>query len=169
MFCPKCATENEVQQGYCRQCGQRLSGVRLALEGSADQSLEKLKAGEKWIGGGSATLAAFTVIALAIALLGLAAHDLSFGYIAFLNLVLGSFIGLPLIYFGKSRLKRAARLLTGPQTEQTRANLDQSPRRDDLLTSELNADPSRMRIPGSVAEHTTLDLQRPDRVRRESE
>lgn len=117
MFCPRCAAENELQQSYCRQCGQALSDVRLALEGNAEQSLEKLRAGQKWIGGGSASLLAFTSIALVIAILGVALHDLSFGYIAFINLILGSFIGLPLVYFGKAKVKRAGLLLSKYQGE----------------------------------------------------
>ena len=158
MFCPRCAAQNESEQGYCRQCGQALSGVRLALEGSSRQSLEKLKAGEKWISGGSFTLVAFTLIAVAIAILGIAAHDLSFGYIALINLLLGSFIGLPLVYLGKAKLKHAARLLS---TSASALALDEK-HQDTLLTTGLNADLSRLPVHGSVTEHTTLELREPE-------
>ena len=158
MFCPVCASQNELEQAYCRQCGQALSSVRLALEGNPEQSLEKLKAGEKWISGGSATLVAFSLIAVAIAVLGIAAHDLAFGYIAFLNLILGSCIGLPLVYFGKVRLKRAARLLSKSQSEATPATLGQTRQTDDLLTTRLEADARRLHAGNSVTEHTTFDL-----------
>jgi hypothetical protein len=163
MFCPKCAAENDPEQAYCRQCGQRLSGVRLALEGRADQSLEKLKSGEKVISGGGAALAAFTLIAVAIALLGILVHDLSFGYIAFINLLLGALTGLPLVYLGKARLKRAAYLLVRPDADPTHARLDPTSPKNDLLTAELNAGLARPQLQGSVTEHTTLDLNRSDR------
>lgn len=104
------------------------------------------------------------MIALAIAILGVVLHDLEFGYIAFINLLLGSFIGLPLVYFGKARLKRAARLLTRSHTESA---LDEK-RADNLLTAGLNADLPRVPLQDSVTEHTTLNLQRSDRARRES-
>jgi len=168
MFCPRCATENDREQGYCRQCGQRLLGVRLALEGSTDQSLEKLKAGEEWIKGGSAILVVFGAIALAIGLFGVAVAKLEFGYIALINILLGSFIGLPIVYFGKSKVKGAARLLMRSETETTPPLLDQaqphllnqSQPPNELLTSGLNKDLASLPPPASVTEHTTLDLKR---------
>ena len=30
MFCPRCATQNELAQNYCRHCGPLLSGARLS-------------------------------------------------------------------------------------------------------------------------------------------
>jgi hypothetical protein len=139
------------------------------LEGKTDQSLEKLKASEKWIRGGSATLVAFTVIASAIAILGIALHDLSFGYIAFINLILGPLIGLPLIYFGQSRLKRAGHLLSksSPET-MPQSSLKQS-RGEELLTAGLRTDHPQLPAPRSVTEHTTLDLEVSDRARRETQ
>jgi hypothetical protein len=164
MFCPACASQNEVEQGYCRQCGQALSGVRLALEGNAEESLEKLKAGEKWIKGGNATLLAFSLIAVAIAALGIVAHDLSFGYIAFLNLLLGSCIGVPLVYCGRVKLKGAVRLLSSSQNETTSATLVQARQTDELLTTQLKSVVPRLPARPSVTEHTTLDLQKPHRT-----
>jgi len=166
MFCPKCATQNELEQGYCRQCGQALSSVRLALEGSADQSLEKLKAGEKWITGGSATLVVFTLIALAITFVGVALNDPTFSYIAIINFLLGAFVGLPLVYVGKAKVKRGARLLSSSQTQSNQSALHQIPQPDNRLTTGLNSDLPRLPVQGSVTEHTTLHLSGSEQVRR---
>jgi hypothetical protein len=159
MFWPRCATQNELERGFCRQCGQRLSGVRLALEGSAEQSLEKLQAGEKWISGGSATLVVFTLIALVVGILGAALNDPTFSYIALVNLLLGSFIGLPLVYFGKARLKQAKLLMSKLPDASPHLTLDQAQRSDNLLTTELRSDFARLPQPGSITEKTTLNLQ----------
>src|SRR5262249_41910369 len=140
MFCPRCSAQNELQQGYCRQCGQALSGVRLALEGSTDQSLKKLKASQEWINGGTATLVVFTLIGLAITALGFALQSPALTNIALLNLLLGLIIGLPLVYVGKVSLKRAARLLSKSQTESGHSVLEQTQRPDKLLTTGFRAD-----------------------------
>ena len=169
MFCPSCGTQNELQQGYCRQCGQALSGVRLALEGSADQSLEKLKASLEWINGGSTTLVVFTLIGLAIAIIGFASNSPVFSNIAIINLLLGLAIGLPLILGGRAKLKRGARLLSKSQTESGQSTLGQTRRPDSLLTTGLNADLHRVPTQGSVTEHTTLDLQGRERFPSQAE
>lgn len=43
MFCPRCATENNEQQKYCRQCGTPLTYVRAALEGHIDKALAQME------------------------------------------------------------------------------------------------------------------------------
>ena len=159
MFCPRCSAQNELQQGYCRQCGQALSGVRLALEGSADQLLGKLRASEKWIRGGTNALVVFTLIALAIAFLGIALTNPALSNIAMINLLLGLVIGLPLIYLGRIKLKRAARLLSQAQAESSQAVLEQDQHPESLLTPGLDAGLRRVPAQSSVTEQTTLDLQ----------
>ena len=64
MFCPGCGTQNELKQGYCRQCGQALSGLRLTLEGTAERSLEKLRGARELINAGGATLLIFSLLAV---------------------------------------------------------------------------------------------------------
>jgi len=158
VFCPRCSAENRSEQGYCRQCGQALSGVRLALDGNAARSLEKLGAGEKWLNAGTAALLAFTLIAVAIAGLGIAIQNSSLAFSAIINLLLGSVIGLPMIYYGKARVKRAARLLSGSDSEPAPEKLGQLPQRDELSTSGLNSDFAKLPSPGSVTEQTTYEL-----------
>jgi hypothetical protein len=159
MFCPRCGAQNELEQGYCRQCGQSLSDVRLALEGSAGQSLERLKASSKWIGIGGTTLIVQALIALSMTILGIVLVNPTLSYIAIVNLSIGLAVGLPLIYAGKSNLKRAARLLSKSQTESGHSVPEQTHRPNDLLTTDLN----KLPVPGSVTENTTFDLQRSER------
>ena len=158
MFCPSCGAQNEPSQWYCRQCGQGLSAVQLAVEGKADQSLKRLQAGEWWVTQGSATVAAFTVIGVALAILGFALHDPTFSGIALINLLLGLAIGLPIIYVGRANLKRATRLLSRSQMESGISAIDQIAPPGALLTAGLNADLRGPLAQGSVTEHTTLDL-----------
>ena len=33
MFCPRCSSQNRLEQKFCRSCGLSLSSVRLAVEG----------------------------------------------------------------------------------------------------------------------------------------
>jgi hypothetical protein len=162
MYCPKCSTQNEPQQAYCRQCGQALAGVQLAVEGNTDQSLEKLNASQKWVSAGSATLITFTLIGLAIAIPGFASNNAALSDIAIINLLLGSVIGLPLIYAGKASLKRAARLLSKSQPQSGHSSLDRAQQTDRLLTKGLDADSVTTSVPGSVTEHTTLNLHEAD-------
>lgn len=169
MFCPKCGTENEAQQGYCRQCGQALSGVRLALEGNTERSLEKLKASQKWVNGSSTTLVACTMLGLAITILGFILNDPVLSNIALINLFLGLVIGLPLIFVGKASLKRGARLLSESQTETDQLRFVQNHRADKVLTTGLSADLLAVSGHGSVTEHTTLDLEVQGHVRRKPE
>jgi Na+/phosphate symporter len=129
----------------------------LALEGSVELWLERLKAGQELISAGSVTLVVFSLIGLILAILGIAAHKLEFGYIAFINLIMGSFVGLPLLFVGKARLKRATRQLS---TSQVESNILDQKRSDDLLTTGLTAESPGLTVQGSVTEHTTLDLQR---------
>jgi uncharacterized membrane protein YvbJ len=168
MFCPRCGTQNELKQGYCRQCGQALSSVRLAIEGNADQSLKKLKASQERINAGSAVLSVFTVIGLAIAALSFALHTPTLIGIALINLVLGLIIGLPLLYAGKFSLKRAVRLLSKSPNEKHQTVLDQAIETDKLLTNGLSADLPSLQVPGSVTEHTTLNLQESNRANRKT-
>jgi hypothetical protein len=81
-----------------------------------------------------------------------------------LNLLLGSFVGLPLVYFGKAKLKRAIRLLSKSQTEPTLSVLDQAQRWDSLPAAGLNEESLNLATQDSVTEHTTLNLPRSEHI-----
>jgi len=154
MFCPRCGTENDLKQGYCRQCGQLLTDVRLALQGAATESLAKLKSGAHVMNGGIATVAVFTLIAVIITLIGVLFGHPILGTIAMINALLGVLIGLPLVMVGKMRVRQAARLLS---SSPERRALD-AERRNEAITSGPQSDFNRL-APGSVTENTTLDLK----------
>jgi hypothetical protein len=157
MYCPRCGVQDDLNQGYCRRCGQALAVVQLAIDGQADESLERLKASAKRIGQGTTTIVVFTFIALAITLAGLAIEEPVFGFIALLNLLLGLSFGLPLVFLGRSSLNRAARLLSRPDALKYRSGLEHR-RSEKVITGDLNVS---LREPGpsSVTDHTTLDLE----------
>ena len=161
MFCPRCATENALEQGYCRQCGQSLSDVRMALEGSATESLRKLQAGAKLMNGGIATLISFILIALLLSVLGIALGNPVLSSIGMLNVLLGALIGFPLVFVGKANVKRATRLLSGTQHQISRRTAGSVHRPGDLLTTDLEKGTHSVSAPGSVTEHTTLELHEP--------
>jgi hypothetical protein len=166
MFCPRCATENSLEQGYCRQCGQALSDVRLALEGSSTEALEKLRAGAKWMNGGIATLISFTLIAFFLALGGIALGDPTLTYIGMLNVFLGALIGYPILFIGKTSVKRASRLLSKSQSQIGSGAHAQLQEPGALLTRGFDQNTPRVTDPGSVTEHTTFDLREREDITR---
>jgi|SRR5215510_2012174 len=164
VYCPRCATENELEQGFCRHCGQSLADLQLALEGRATEALDRLKAGAKWMNGGIATLISFTFIAILIAIAGVAVGNPSLSSIAMINVLLGALIGLPLVFIGKARVKRATRLLSGTQPQIGHGGSNALRRPSELLTTGLDKSAQSVRAPGSVTEHTTFDLQERGRI-----
>jgi len=158
MFCPRCGTENGLEQGYCRQCGQALSDVRLSLEGKATQSLESLLAGSKWMNGGIAVIIVFTIIALFIAIGGVVLGHPTLSTIAMINVLLGALIGLPLVFLGTAQVRRATRLLSGSQNRIGQGGINRFQPPNDLLTTGLNQDERRVPSSASVTEHTTVNL-----------
>ena len=154
MFCPGCGIENDSARGYCRQCGQSLSDVRLALQGAASESLAKLKSSAQVMNGGIATLAVFTLVAVIITLIGVAVGAPELSTIAMVNVAFGALIGWPLVIVGKLRVRQATRLLSG--SPEPRA-LD-AERRNVAITPGPQSDFNRL-APGSVTENTTLDLK----------
>lgn len=158
MFCPRCATQNDLAQNYCRQCGQPLSGVRLDLEGIRRRSLE-LKKGERLIRMGTATLIVFNLITLIVALTTLTTTGLTPSILSIIfDLVLGLGIGVPLILVGKSRYRRAT-FLPG-EIEPAHSLPDRTRPLDQLTTAGLGTNLDRLPEQGSVTEHTTLNLKR---------
>jgi uncharacterized OB-fold protein len=57
MYCPQCGTQNEPRQSFCRQCGQRLMSLQLALDGRVDEvSAIFSKAEDLLIAGAASTI-----------------------------------------------------------------------------------------------------------------
>lgn len=164
MFCPRCGAPNETDQGFCRQCGQSLSDVRLALAGGLASSLEKLKAGEKMVHGGAVTLAVFALIGLAIAIVSLVLTGPAYNVSIIVNLALALAVGLPLVLAGRANLRRAARTLADARDGSGRASLDEAGRPTEPLPAGLEADLQRLPACGSVTEETTLELKRSEPV-----
>jgi len=152
MFCPRCATENELAKAYCRQCGLGLSDLRLALDGVPTESLNKLRSGAHLMNGGIGTLAVFMLIAVIISLLGVTQGHPVLIAIAMLNAVLGALIGLPLVVAGKVYISQASRLLSSKDSKQS---IDSE--RIQSLNAGYESTSNRL-PPASVTEHTTLHL-----------
>ena len=159
MFCPQCGTQNDARQSYCRQCGQPLSTVRLALEGSADEALAKFKKGSDSVAGGLVTIGIFLINAIIAFLIGGV-------WPAAIAIVLGLLIALPIIIAGTVRLQRAERLLAD-RNKSDGPSLGPSGRRHASLPTAPTTDPlgSNLSLPDSVTEHTTFELH-PTRPKR---
>lgn len=151
MFCPRCGTENDSGQGYCRRCGLSLPAVALALEGRIDEALGKL-------GRGVGSLSAGVVV-IACGLL----NALVNGYFAawqsaVVSAAVGSAVGVPLIAAGLARVARAKRLLN-PAEESGRGTRAGESGREELPEAHTKILSQGRAEPGSVTEHTTLELE----------
>lgn len=156
MYCPQCGIHNEPKQSYCRQCGQGLMSVQLALDGRVDEATAKFKKAEDLLAGGLLTFAIFVltgIISLVIA-----------GLVPFaINVILGFIICLPIVIKGLMRVDHLRRLLD-PQEEAGKLLPGQAARPVAELPSARTTDSldSRLPIPGSVTEHTTFSLKTPE-------
>jgi len=167
MFCPKCSAQNELNQGYCRQCGQSLSGVRLALDGRPVESLAAMRAGERLIHGGCITLVVFTLIALLVSIISAILTGATYNISIIINLLLGLVIGLPLILIGRAKLRCATYLLSKAQHESGPSLPDRIPGSVAQL-NDIKTDFHGFPAQGSVTEDPTLDLKRAERARPKS-
>jgi len=125
----------------------------MALEGTASESLAKLKSASHVMNGGIATLAVFTLIGVIITLLGIVLGHPALSAVGMLNAVLGVLIGLPLVIVGKSRVRQAVRLLSSTQSRTLEVE-----RQNEAITSDRQSDFKRL-APGSVTENTTFNLE----------
>jgi hypothetical protein len=157
MFCPKCSTENLLDQKYCRQCGLQLANVRLSLEGRLDEAAEKVKKGEESIASGLLILGIFFFIAIVSVSLAVVLGKGAF-FSGALNLILGLIFGLPAILAGLSRIRSANRLLN---PHQAKASLPGPAKPGVLLPPAPDTDPSiaTLQQPDSITEHTTYELK----------
>jgi len=151
-----------VEQAYCRQCGQSLSGIQWVLDGNIPESQKRLEAAEKWTRAGNSTLIAFISIAVMIAILGMAIGNSALSTIAMMNVLGGALIGFPLLFVGNAKLIKAKRLVSQatvnnqPAIAGTSRKELRTPQTAELLTP-VNQ--------GSVTEHTTLHLTNPNPTR----
>ena len=160
MICPRCGTENDLEQSYCRQCGLTLSTVRLALEGQLDEAMVKIKNARKTLHNG----AGITGMSILILILGHLIGAIG-GSVLILTpfdlVVVGmiSFIGVPLILKGALGIERANNLLGG-KDKPSALTLGQRERSSTALPSAdtANLPDARLQFPGSVTEHTTIHL-----------
>lgn len=157
MFCPRCGTENKLEQHYCRQCGLTLPAVKLALEGDVDEavgSLKKSKTALEW--------------GLIIVVLGLLNAGINAFFHAWQSAIfsgaVGLLVGKALILIAMLRIWRANKLLNPPEkkVEPEASALNQSEYANSALppaptTEELSPVPAR---PASVVESTTIKLKR---------
>ena len=157
MFCPRCNTQNESEQKYCRQCGLPLGSIRVALEGHAEEAFSKYQKGGGALSAGAITL----IVCVLIALLNSFLSSEPRNYGALINLLIGLLVALPLIITGLVRLSRAERLLKGKdlaiplirgQTDEPELLPPASHKIDPLAES--------MSAQNSVTEQTTLKLKR---------
>ncbi|HEY7785735.1 MAG TPA: zinc ribbon domain-containing protein [Pyrinomonadaceae bacterium] len=146
MFCPKCGTENSLEQKYCRHCGQSLAGVRLALEGRVDRAISTLqnemKSTRHWIRIGM----------ILFVLLAALATILSDGRIGLVNVASAALILIiTLIFFLLLvlRSRRAAQLLNAEEP---------SPLLPGASAAELS-EAKTVTLSSSVVEQTTRELE----------
>ena len=83
MYCPRCNTQNESEQKYCRQCGLPLTSIGLALEGRIDEALLEYQKG----GGALSAAAVILMVCVLVALLNffLSSEPRSYGVL--INLI----------------------------------------------------------------------------------
>ena len=156
MFCPRCATENNSELKFCRNCGQALASVRLALDGRVDQAITNLKSEQKL-----AIHRVRIVISVFLILTALATL-LTGGRVGIVNVASAAvLLIITLIFFLHLalRTRRVARLLD-PETQSGDLKIDQMKSSGSSLpeakTAVLNV--SAAETPMSVAERTTLKL-----------
>lgn len=154
MFCPKCGTQNLIEQKYCRSCGHHLAAHTVALEARVDDASAYLRKGSLLVSSGLIVVGVAKLNILASFFLG---SD-KFGVI--LNLLILLLIAVPLITFGLICIGQAKRALAPKQQDGDRAitsaDLDQLPA----------ADTDRSISIPSIVEHTTLELKEPERARK---
>ena len=160
MFCPRCGIENTPEQKFCNKCGLQLGGVALALEGRVDAAITEIDKAARRLNG---TLKALGIFFL-IVLVGLLLKG-QLGVFSFLgSATLGIVVALPFVIMILQRMRRAKRLLNRQAAPEGPA-IDQSERPDVQLPPAPINDPNIVTpdIQGSVMEHTTHKLKRPDR------
>lgn len=144
MFCPKCASKNEIGQSYCRQCGQSLEVVGLVMDGSIDKAFVKYEKGYDSLIGGLLTFAIFLLI-------GLGSLIFLKPWVLVANVIIGLAISLPFVIKGMRQIDSGAKLME-PGSPPVLPSADPA---QELPAASYMADPL---APGSVTENTTREL-----------
>ena len=162
MFCPRCNTENNLEQKYCRQCGLQLTGVRIALRGGLDEALARHKNGERTLFGGGI----FLIFSVLTALANIFLNRGPWNYAVIINLLIGLVIAVPLITIGTVRLRRARHDLQAKDEEGQLAS--DHPQGQERLAPSAHSTGrllSPVEAPDSITERTTRHLTTWERER----
>jgi hypothetical protein len=154
MYCPQCAAQNESGQQYCRNCGQQLGTVLLALEGRIDQALSEYKSGTERLGRSLVPVTFFFIVfCFMLAVQGL----WPFLAVLIAFIIIMSFRLIP----GISRIKHANELLPR-RNDPLKLISNVSGQTDKAIVEEtsISALQSEGSYKPSITEHTTHDLRR---------
>ncbi len=158
MFCPKCGAQNRTDQKFCRNCGQSLPAVRLALEGKVDEAVAELKQAVEKLGSGLFTLSIFILLALI--------NYFLWDEGMLINLLLGVIITGRWIYRALDKADKARKLLElqeKPKDPTQQSAFEAPDRANAALQPVPDTDPNlSSSVPDSVIEHTTLKLKEPE-------
>ena len=153
MYCPHCGIHNEREQRFCRQCGQPLGSVQLALDGRIDEVRDRFDKAEDLVAAGLLIFSIFFVsgfVSLFIA---------GSGYFVF-SAILGFVICLPIVLTGLVRVDRLGKALT-PKEKSGEVILKQVEHSAAVLPESRKTDSLPSGAPSSVTEHTTFTLRVP--------
>jgi len=157
MFCPRCGTENDDAQKYCRQCGLPFSPLRLAREGRAESALTLYKNGSGSVAAGAITL----TVCVLVAVLNVFMSSGPRNYGVLVNLLIGLSAAVPMMILGIACARRAERLLEGQCSSagDLLKNRDHEPELPLPIDHETNLLPVNVAALGSVMEATTHQLK----------
>ena len=159
MYCPRCGTQNKLEQKFCRQCGLALPGVRLALEARLEDATTQLKEGYDNLGAAVGTMGFF--------LLAVLINFFLWDWGVIINLVLGLLITLRWFRRGFKQLEYAQKLLNAKDLPTRPVNaqpaLETAPQAQAALPPVPDTDPLAVTPTpvASVTEHPTLTLKQP--------
>lgn len=156
MFCPQCGADNDVDKRYCRNCGQGLSAVRLALDGRVEAAI-KMSEGER------RQMPHRIRVGLAVFLMVVGvATIVSGGRIGFSNLQSAALILILMMVFFIYTSRKAHHIARALNVEDQTPGLNRTD--SDPISIGTGNQPVLQQAPdGSVTDQETFKLRRPDR------